>query len=297
MKTVLTTGASGLLGRAILRALAPHTDWQVRGTGFSRAAPPLDRLNLRDRTAVTAYIKTLRPDVIIHSAAERRPEVSEKDPTATEDLNVAVTRDLARLAAGLNAWMIYLSTDYVFDGTQPPYHPDDPTHPLNTYGRSKRDGELAMREELRDGAILRVPILYGEVERLSESAVTIIAENILQGRKPLTLDDWAVRYPTLTDDVAVVCRQMVEHRFSNPGFAGTFHWSGNEPMTKYGMAMRMAPLLGYDPACLRANPAPGGGPPRPRNARLDCAILEALGMGQRTPFAEAIVPILRPHQR
>jgi len=295
MTTVLITGATGLLGRAVMRVCAARPGWTVRGTGLSRAQPPLERVDLRDRAAMAACIDRVRPDVIIHGAAERRPEVSEKNPATTEDLNVGVTRDLARLAARRGAWMIYVSTDYVFDGTTPPYRPGDPTRPLNAYGRSKRDGELAARAELPGVGILRVPILYGEVQWLGESSVTVIAESLLSGRKPLVLDDWALRYPTLVDDVAVVCRQLVEYKASHADFGGTFHWSGDEPMTKYGMAMRMAPLLGFDPADLHPNPEPGSGPPRPRNSRLDCGLLEALGIGRRTPFAKAIAPILEKH--
>ncbi len=295
VKTILVTGASGLLGRAIVRMCGDIPGWRVRGTAFRRAGAALDRLDLRDRAAMRAYVDDLRPDVIVHSAAERRPDVSEKDPAATMDLNVGVTRDLTRLAAQSGAWLIYVSTDYVFDGTTPPYRPGDATHPLNAYGRGKRDGELAAREAMPEACILRIPILYGDAEWLGESAVTGVAESMLAGAAPIVCDAWAIRYPTLVDDIGVVCRGLIEHRARNPRFGGTVHWSGDEPMTKYDMAVAMAPHLGYDPAHLTANPHPGTGAPRPRDAHLDCSLLESLDIGRRTSFAQAIPAILRRH--
>lgn len=77
----------------------------------------------------------------------------------TNQLNVESSRALASLCIEIGAWLVYLSTDYVFDGTRPPYHPGDLPNPLNFYGRSKLQGEEAVRAVNKDATILRVPIL------------------------------------------------------------------------------------------------------------------------------------------
>ena len=294
---ILITGATGLLGRPTLRACAAQPDWRVTGTAFRRAAPGLERLDLSQPEAIPRALDRLGPDVIIHTAAERRPDVSERDPDGTRRLNVGATAAIARWTAARHAFMIYISSDYVFDGTRPPYRPGDPTRPLNAYGQSKLDGEHAVLDTGCASAILRVPLLYGQVETLGESSVTVLAENMLAASSgtPLPMEHWATRYPTHTADVAEVLRQITARRLKHPDFSGIFHWSANEPITKYGIALAFAPLLGFDPARLIPDAEPPQGAPRPKDAHLDSTDLERLGIGHRTPFADALPAILTPH--
>ncbi len=296
---ILITGATGLLGRPVLRACAARAGWRVTGAAFRRSGPGLERLDLSQTDAIPVFLDRLAPDVIIHAAAERRPDVSEKDPQGTQRLNVDATAALAQWAAAHEAFLIYLSSDYVFDGTTPPYRPDSTTHPINAYGQSKLDGERAVQAAGGHAALLRVPILYGEVEELGESPVTVLAKNMLNAKpgERLAMEHWATRYPTHTSDVAAVLRQMTELRLAGGSLDGIFHWSGDEPMTKYDMARAFAPLLGFDPARLVPDAAPPPGAPRPKDCHLDSSALERLGIGQRTPFATALPAILAPHLR
>lgn len=294
MSSILITGASGLLGRAVHGTCRQVAAWQVAGTAHSRVLHGLDGLDLCDAKAVKEYLDARQPRVIVHCAAERRPDQSESAPEATMRLNVEATARLAKWAAANGAWMVFLSTDYVFDGVTPPYPTDALTNPLNLYGRSKRDGELAVWAETSDAAVLRVPVLYGDVENLGESVVTDLARQIREAKgQPLTLEDWATRYPTCVDDLAVVLRQMVERRLAQPDFRGTFHWSGDEPFTKFGMGRVIARVLGADPETLVPDAKPPAGAPRPKDCHLDCSDLERLDIGQRTPFVPAITKILQ----
>jgi dTDP-4-dehydrorhamnose reductase len=294
---ILVTGATGLLGRPVLRACSAHRGWRVTGTSFRRSGPRLERIDLSQAGDIPPFLDRLAPNVIIHSAAERRPDVSEKDPGGTQRLNVGATAALAHWAAARGAFLIYISSDYVFDGTTPPYRPDSPTHPINAYGLSKLEGEHALQAAGCDAAILRVPILYGEVEELGESPVTVLAKNMLSARpgERLAMEHWATRYPTHTSDVAAVLLQMVEQRLKDSAFKGIFHWSGDEPMTKYTMALAFAPLLDFDPARLVPEATPPSGAPRPKDCHLDASALEQLDIGQRTPFAAALPALLAPH--
>jgi S-adenosylmethionine synthetase len=294
MSSILITGASGLLGRAVRNACQQVPAWQASGLAFSRARNGLDRLDLCDAKAVKEYLDAAQPRIVIHCAAERRPDQSETAPEATMRLNVEATARLAKWSATNGAWLVLISTDYVFDGVTPPYGTAAPTNPLNLYGRSKRDGELAVWAETSDACVLRVPVLYGDVETLGESVVTDLARQIQEAKGyPLTLDDWATRYPTCVDDLAVTLRQMVERRLTQPDFCGTFHWSGAEPFSKFGMGCVIARILGINPDTLTPDPHPPSGAPRPKDCHLDCSDLERLGIGQRTPFVPAITKILQ----
>ncbi len=288
---VMITGATGLLGRSLMSELSSSDSLYVIGTGLRRARGAIHRLDLLDSGAVKQFVESQRPAVIIHAAAERRPEVRENDPDATYALNVEATETIVDVAGTVGAWVIYLSTDYVFDGTSPPYRPDATPNPLNRNGTSKLAGEEVVRG--RGGhCVLRVPVLFGPVESLDESAVTSIASQLLAGGV-VKLDHWATRYPTSTDDVAFVCRQLVERGREEPDLVGTVHWSGDEALTKFEMARVIAEAWALD-VRLIAESSPPVGAPRPQNSQLDCADLERIGVGRRTPFRTSLSASLEP---
>ena len=191
--------------------------------------------------------------------------------------------------------MLSISTDYVFDGTSPPYSPDDPPAPLNAYGRSKLEGERALLDSGAKACVLRLPLLYGPVLDWSESAVTSLTPAIVKSAEsaaaPAVMDAWATRYPTFTPDVAVVIRQMIERHARGEAIAGITQWSGDEPMTKFDIAERIARTLKVE-ARLVAQGAPADSTPRPRDCHLDSGMLEALGIGRRTSFDTAIAQVL-----
>ncbi len=140
MTKVLVTGASGLLGRAVVAAFKQQTQLQVVAAAFSRANAGDYRLDLTDSKAVDACLAEVQPDMIIHCAAERRPDVSEQNPEAALNLNVQASADLAHAAQRHNVWLLYVSTDYVFDGQRGNYAESDLPNPVNFYGQSKWQG-------------------------------------------------------------------------------------------------------------------------------------------------------------
>lgn len=238
--------------------------------------------------------------VIVHAAAERRPDVTDKDPDATEALNVSATKTIAQLAAEVGAFVIYISTDYVFDGKSPPYHVDGQPNPLNSYGQSKLEGEKLTRSVLPDDScVLRIPVLYGDVETLDESAVTVLFKAVQDTKTPAKMNNHERRYPTHVADVATVCRQIADRVLTTErkSLAGILHWSGSECMTKYDMARRMAELAGLPTEHLVPVGAIPGGVPRPYDCHLDCSVLERMGIGQRTPFDEGVKAALRKFDR
>jgi dTDP-4-dehydrorhamnose reductase len=295
MFTVAVIGSSGLLGRALADELSTRTDWRVVRTAHRRAGHGSAALDIRDTAAIAAFVDRVAPDAIVIAAAERRPDICERDPDLARALNVDAVRAVAAAARRRGAWVLSISTDYVFDGSAPPYRCDAPPSPLNAYGRSKLDGEHALLETTARGCVLRLPLLYGPIVDWQESAVTslvpAIAASASRDAAPAVMDAWATRYPTFTPDVAVVIRHMLECDVRGEAICGIAQWSAAEPMTKFDIATHLARALALD-ARLTPQFEPTDATPRPRDCHLDSNRLEALGIGRRTPFDEAIRQVL-----
>lgn len=292
---VAVIGASGLLGRAISDELARQTRWQVVKTAFRRGNATTVILDIRDEAAVRRFISEQNPSAIVITAAERRPDICESDFSLAKALNVDALRFIGTVAREIGAWTLSISTDYVFDGTQPPYHPDDVPNPLNAYGLSKLEGERVLMRTSARSCVVRLPLLYGPVVDWSESAVTSLVPAIMKSTgddAPATMDAWATRYPTFTPDVAVVVRQLLERCESGTPVNGVMHWSGDEPMTKYDIAVCIARKLGVE-AKLHPQYAPVDATPRPKDCHLASDVLESMGMGRRTPFETGICTVMR----
>ncbi|RUS25239.1 hypothetical protein BC938DRAFT_472442 [Jimgerdemannia flammicorona] len=240
---VLITGASGLLGRAV------YNEFKENGH-----------------------------EAIIHCAAERRPDVAERDQEGTRNvrtpaiprwalpscfhncfspslahplqLNISVPSHIGKLAHSRAIPLFYISTDYVFDGTNPPYDVNDTPNPLNFYGRTKYEGEMAISQTNPHAVTLRVPILYGHTEYNSESAVNLLVDVVLDSSKQVEMDHYVIRYPTNVEDVARVLRNLADKKIQQgDAVSGVYHFSAEEALTKG---------LRQTPPCPDRPPAAGG---------------------------------------
>jgi len=289
---VLITGASGLLGRALLKNFQ-NKNWQVLGLAYSRASGSLRKVDLNGRSQVDNVFEQFQPNVVIHAAAERRPDIVEKKTSQARELNVGVTKSLAALCRKYNSYLLYISTDYVFDGKDAPYAPDAQTNPLNTYGLTKREGE----EEVilyPEFGILRVPVLYGPVETLGESAVTTLFTAVKQSKKPAEINDYHRRYPTHVANVAEACVHLAGRQMSGgEGTGGIWHFSGLELHTKYSMAVAMADAFGLSKGHLVPT-KDSGGATRPYDCHLECSSLMENFKLEFIPFSVGIKLALEP---
>ncbi|WP_237063981.1 dTDP-4-dehydrorhamnose reductase family protein [Microbulbifer zhoushanensis] len=289
---ILVTGATGLLGRSVFRQLAANPDWQVTGTCHSRSGPGLLPLDLSEPGQIRNALEQLQPDVVIHCAAERWPDRCANQPDAAWALNVDATALLAGACEELGAQLVYISTDYVFDGTAPPYSADARPAPINFYGRSKRAGEEAVLA-CHGHWVLRLPLLFGPVEEPRESGVTALLETI-RTREPMALDHWAIRYPTSVEEVASVLEQCLRLKAGGEILSGIYHWSGDTACTRFELAMMIADLLQLDCRHISADSAPHFVEPRPQNCQLDKARLLALGIRGGAPLPQQLASVLRP---
>ncbi|MFB2685574.1 dTDP-4-dehydrorhamnose reductase family protein [Shewanella mangrovisoli] len=282
MANIMVTGATGLLGRAVVKQLtaAGH---RVIATGFSRAEAGIHRLDLTQAAEVEAFIAREQPEVIVHCAAERRPDVSEHSPEHSLALNLSASQTLAEVAKAHQAWLLYISTDYVFDGTTPPYAEDAAPHPVNFYGESKLQGETFVLNTDSGFAVLSLPILYGEVTQLSESAVLVLINQLLDSR-PQRVDHWAIRSPTSTADIANAIAKLIQRQADRADVSGIYHFSATQTMTKYQMLLSLGELLGIDTAHLLPEQTPMDSAKRPQDCTLSCGRLAALGIYSELDF-------------
>lgn len=286
---VLVTGASGLLGRQVMRELAGE-DWVSRGLCSSRVRAGLVKCDLITESQVLQQFNEFQPHAVIHSAAERRPDAVFREPEKARSLNIDGTRIVTKACDIHNALMIFMSTDYVFDGENPPYSVTAATRPLSAYGEQKREGEKICLERCEASAVLRVPLLYGPMEYPLESSVTGIYEELSKGKKKV--DHFQKRYPTYTPDVARILKRMLEVHFrEGKHLSGIYHWQGAECKTKWDMVQTVAKVTGRDGSNVEAMMDKPQFPVPP-DSRLDCSRLIAATdidpADYRTPFELAV---------
>ncbi|PIL23318.1 hypothetical protein GSI_14629 [Ganoderma sinense ZZ0214-1] len=284
-------GASGVLGSAVYAAFKSAGNVTL-GLANSRSTDELTKLDVLDAEATERIFTEFKPDWVIHCAAERRPDVAEKDPEAARKINVSVPEALANLSKKLKFKLVYISTDYVFDGTSPPYAPSAVTNPLNLYGITKRDGETAvLGVSGSQSIVLRVPVLYGPAPVNKDSAVNILLDVVAdQSGKQYNMDHFATRFPTNVIDIADFLVRLTTLPPSR-AIPPILHYSAAEPFTKYEMCLIFAKILGVPHGHIIADAEPPkGGTPRPQNTQLYVHetedLMEGFGSLGWNPFEE-----------
>jgi dTDP-4-dehydrorhamnose reductase len=191
---ILITGAQGQLGHALQQALS----------GEDLILKDLPEFDLT-RSDSESQIVAARPAGILHVGAYTNVDGAEREPDRALAVNAQGTAFVARAAATINARLIYLSTDYVFDGTQTtPYHEEDVPHPVNVYGQSKRAGEIAALTGCPNTLVVRTAWLYGHAGNNFVKTIMRLA-----GEKPF-LDVVADQRgcPTNADDLALALKDL-----------------------------------------------------------------------------------------
>ncbi|RDL40945.1 putative Methionine adenosyltransferase 2 subunit beta [Venustampulla echinocandica] len=299
-RTALVTGATGLLGRQVMKAFE-RGGWVVKGTGLTRAKPPaILKLDLESETDVAKVLREVKPSVVVHCAANRFPDKCDKDPEGTRALNVAASASLARLCSSQDILLIYISTDYVFPGTEgeAPYEVTDTPHPPNLYGETKYEGERAVLGTYGHAGrssgwavVLRVPVLYGEAETPEESAVNVLMNSVWKAQEKdaeVAMDHWAIRYPTNTEDVGRVCLDIAvkyletADKYSLPRI---LQFSSEDRLTKYEICEIFAEIMGLPLDGMKPNTQgndPNASVKRPYDCHLSTLVLKELDINVAT---------------
>jgi dTDP-4-dehydrorhamnose reductase len=234
-RKMLITGGRGMLGRELTALAAP--DHEVLATD-------LPELDVADRTRVQDAVARFRPDVIMHGGAVTNVDGCETDPDLAYRVNALGTRNMAEAAARLGVPIVYVSTDYVFDGAgSRPYVEFDPVNPRSVYGRSKLAGEEFVRE-LAGGRfwIVRTQWIFGFH---GKNFVDTILQAARDGR-PLKVVDDQVGCPTFARELARGILAIVRR---DPGF-GTYHCSASGSCSWYDFTVEILRVAAVEPKSL-----------------------------------------------
>ena len=266
---VLVTGAAGQLGHELSRVFS--------GAGHEVVATSHATLDIADPAAVVSAVDSARPDWILHGAAWTAVDACESDPAKAEAVNGGGSRNVVAAAQRVGARVLYVSTDYVFDGTKStPYVETDPTNPQSVYGASKLSGEHAMRDS---DLVTRISWVCGY--HGNNMVKTIL--RIASAQPGLKFVDDQIGHPTFADDAAAGMLMLVE-----AGAAGTFHLTNQGAVSWCGFARAVLEAAGEDPARVEPIATADLQPPRPAkrpaNSVLDNAALRGQGFALLDDF-------------
>ena len=276
---VFIAGQHGQLSQALQKLLATKAQVTVIGRA---------QVNFTQLDALHDRVLAAKPDVIINAAAYTAVDAAESDAETATLINERVPQVFARAAQQLGIPMVHYSTDYVFDGTREGrYREEDPTCPLNVYGRTKLAGENAVREHAERHLILRTSWVYSwQGNNFLRTMVRLLSE-----RDELNIVDDQIGAPTWTRTIADATERLLAHSNQDDGLWGTYHLTANGTTSWYGFAEQIAQRL-RETGQLKArlNPIPSSSYPtpahRPINSRLSTEKLAAV-LGQPLPDWQA----------
>jgi len=256
-------------------------DFDITGTCHSQQDEALEPLSLADRGQVCKLVENGGFTHIIHCAALRSPDYCIEHPLKAYTVNALGVEYLAAAAGNADAHLCYISTDYVFSGTKPPYREDDIPDPINLYGRTKLAGEHAARST-RKHLILRIPALW-RTDMLDQRNFATTLAGWLAKSEELLMDSETVRYYTLADEVAGAIRFCLENNST-----GTLHLSAEQKTSKADFARKVAAALGMGLELIKDAPPPATGDLRPYDSHLCTDAWKALGGPAFTSIDKAL---------
>lgn len=268
MDTLLITGSNGLLGAKLIQ----QTLGSYNVVGLSQrpcsnrylGAFQFYQADIRDQRAVSAVVSAVRPQVVVHTAAMTNVDACELRPEEAWAVNVVGAEHLARAAREAGAYLIFLSTDYVFAGDQGPYGESDPSQPLSVYGKTKLAAEVVAAAQCPDSCIARTSTLYGYTPTARPNFVTWLIGELRAGN-PVTAVTDQVTSPTLADNLAEMLLAMAAKHLN-----GLYHAAGSEWLSRYDFALHIARCFDLKAGLIH----PGDGEalrqaaPRPRHSGL-----------------------------
>ena len=243
---ILITGSNGLLGQKLIHKIRKDNRFQLIATskGSNRISAKKGyeyfTLDITNKKEVQEIILSQNPDVIINTAAMTNVDLCEQERDQCDNLNVEAVRYLSDTAEKVDAHLIHISTDFIFDGKSGPYTEEDVPNPLSYYGLSKLKSETVLLESSCRWTILRTIIVFGVGENLSKGNIVLWAKGALEQGDPLNIIDDQFRAPTLADDLADACI-LAAHKEEY----GVFNASGKDIMSIYEMVERIAVFHGF----------------------------------------------------
>ena len=232
---VIVVGASGFLGRALCDVPAGNLRRipAVRTLRHPFSARVAQQMDITDPGQVDAVIGRVRPRWVINTAAETGVDGCEADPERAHRVHVDGTRNLVRACEKVGSGLVFISTNYIFDGIGGPYKEEDPPNPLNVYGRTKLEGEACVLEARCPGIVVRTAVFYGYRPDCRPNFVTWAAGALAREEHIRVVnDEWA--NPTCVDELAAFLLEICRG-----DFRGVVHFGGADFLTRYEMVQEI----------------------------------------------------------
>lgn len=244
---ILITGSNGMLGSALRKVLSAVVSNELIGLDIQKKA--LDKANqikfltcdITNFSRLKHVVDEVRPDVIIHAAAYTDVDGCELHPDKAETINGLGTRNVAELAKGSGAGLIYVSTDYVFDGEKrDPYSEEDTPNPISVYGRSKLDGERFVEDTMkgRQYFIVRTGWLFGDG---GKNFIDTILKKA-KGEKRIKIISDQFGSPTYTADLAGAIGGLTGMFGRDDSIYGIYHITNSDDCSWYKLAEKTLEL-------------------------------------------------------
>jgi dTDP-4-dehydrorhamnose reductase len=238
---ILITGINGLLGTELSGLLEKKYDISGIDIAGSSGAHEAHNIDLTDFRATYSGITKINPDLVIHTAALSNVDQCETVPDLAYRMNALATRNVALACQRFDSIMLYVSTDYVFSGSEHPsngYTEFDAVNPVSVYGNSKYAGEIFVRNLLNRYYIARTSWLFG-VKRAN--FVTQIAEALIGGKPVKTVSDMTSS-PTNVKDLSEAIAFLIETNIS-----GTYHVTNSGFASRYQIGVEIAKMMNLNP--------------------------------------------------
>ena len=277
---VLVTGVKGQLGYDVMNELA--------GRGHEGIGVDIQEMDITDAASVEKVITEAAPDAVIHCAAYTAVDAAEDNVDLCRRVNAGGTENIARVCKALNCKMMYISTDYVFNGQGTrPWEPDDKREPLNVYGQTKYEGELAV-ETLEKFFLVRIAWVFG----VNGKNFIKTMLNLGKTRDHLTVVADQIVSPTYTYDLARLLVDMIEtdkygrYHATNEGLCSWYEFAC-EIFKQAGMNVTVSPVTS-DQYPAKAK--------RPMNSRMDKSKLDEMGFKRLPSWQDALGRYLKEIQ-
>jgi dTDP-4-dehydrorhamnose reductase len=269
-QNLLVVGASGLIGGTLLQACIGLG--RTYGTYYTRVKEDLIPLDIRALGQVKTVFRQVQPSLVLLVAAESNVDLCEKDPTSSFSVNVRGTYNIVRQCIDRDAKLVYISTDYVFDGLAGPYSEKNDTSPVNIYGQHKQKAEQIVRQSLNNYLIVRTSLVYGFAPGLRSTNIL----DCLRRNESYSAASDQFNSPTYVTDLANGITNLLRNEKG-----GTYHLAGPSTCSRYKFARMLSKTFDLDQSLIRSRAENdrlnSNRAPRPRRCGLiiDKAIREA----------------------
>lgn len=239
---ILITGSNGLLGQKLLHQLNKD-QMQLIGIDLGNENLVKDvtheyfKHDLTNRKTTIGTIRSLKPQIIVHTAAMTEVDRCEMEKELCWNVNVVATDQVVSAAQKIGSKVIFISSDYVFDGKKGPYDENDLPNPIGYYGRSKLAAENIVRGSGLNWVVVRTIVLYGNGVKVRSSFVTWLLDQLHKGKTVRIVDDqWG--NSTIVDDLAAGIDRLI-----TLDREGIYNIAGQDYMTRYEFALKIAELF------------------------------------------------------